>query len=169
MSRIIKMTAYLASMGKEAAPGHFAFPTLETIAELEESELRANGFGYRGATIPKVARALLNHGDDWLASLQKGAYEDARTALMALPGIGPKLADCICLFGLHFDAAVPIDTHVWKVCGDWFLPMEQGRPLTRLLYESSRMRFAETFGNFAGWAQQYVFYDEFLSYRQTKS
>ncbi|MEO7454204.1 MAG: DNA glycosylase [Fimbriimonadales bacterium] len=169
MSRITKMAGYLAGKGRELAAGHYTFPPMETIASLEEDELRANGFGYRGATIPKVAKAVLDYGDDWLGRLKQGTYEDARCALMGLPGIGPKLADCICLFGLHFDAAVPIDTHVWKVCGDWFLPTEQGKPVTRLLYESSRMQLADNFGRLAGWAQQYIFYDQFLSYRQTKS
>src|SRR5437763_6304623 len=44
-------------------------------------------------------------------------YEAARRELMALPAIGPKIADCVCLFGLGHDAAVPVDTHVWQQIG----------------------------------------------------
>ena len=168
MSRITKMAGFLASKGKRLAEGHSVFPTMVTIASMEEAELRSNGFGYRAKSIPTAAQAIVTKGEGWLENLKKTSYNDAREELMGIPGIGPKLADCICLFGLHFDAAVPIDTHVWKVCADWYLPEEPGKPITRLRYERARSCFAETFGDLAGWAQQYLFYDQFLSYRRRK-
>jgi N-glycosylase/DNA lyase len=169
MSRITKMVGFLASKGTAVGGGHFAFPKLEVIAGLDPEELRANGFGYRASTIPEAARAVLQEGEGWLESCKNSSYNEAREALMTLPGIGPKLADCICLFGLNFDEAVPIDTHVWKVCGDWFLPEEHGKPITRLRYEKARTCFADRFGELSGWAQQYLFYGQFLSYRKRKS
>ena len=169
MSRIVKMTAYLASKGEELALGHFRFPGLERIADLSEAELRENGFGYRAATIPRVAQQVLSKGGEaWLEGLKAGTYEEARVELLGLGSVGPKLADCICLFGLHFDAAVPIDTHVWKACQEWYLPESLSKGLTPQRYEESRRCFGERFGDLAGWAQQYVFYERFLSYRRTK-
>jgi N-glycosylase/DNA lyase len=37
-------------------------------------------------------------------------------ALCTLPGVGPKVAACIALFSLDQNHAIPVDTHVWKVC-----------------------------------------------------
>ena len=170
MSRIVRMTGYLASKGEELAEGHFRFPSLRRISDFEESELRGNGFGYRAATIPRVAQQVVAQGGEaWLAGLRARTYEEARSELMGLQSVGPKLADCVCLFGLHFDAAVPIDTHVWKACQEWYLRESPSHGLTPQKYEAARRCFGERFGILAGWAQQYVFYDRFLSYRRTKA
>ena len=168
MSRIVRMVEHLASQGHPLEDS-FSFPSLKTIAGLSEEDLRRNGFGYRSRTIPEAARAIVSKGANWLESLKPLPHEDARSELTSIPGIGPKLADCICLFGLHQDAAVPIDTHVWKTAVDWYLPEFRGVGLTPARYETARRAFADRFGNLSGWAQQYVFYHQFLSYRRTKS
>ena len=49
-----------------------------------------------------------------LEKLKGMAYEDARAELVRLPGIGGKVADCICLFALHQMDAFPVDTHIKK-------------------------------------------------------
>jgi N-glycosylase/DNA lyase len=170
MSRIVAMANFLASKGEEVDEGHYAFPTLEVIVNLKETELRSRGFGYRGATIPSVASAVLGRGGlPWLSGLAQLEYQQARAELMSLPGIGPKLADCVCLFGLRFDEAVPIDTHVWKVHREWYARGESAASLTPARYEQARQSFVKQFGCLSGWAQQYVFYHRFLSYRRPKS
>lgn len=169
MSRIVGMARFLAGRGERIAEGHHVFPQVEGLASLTEEELRANGFGYRAASIPRVAREVIDRGEGWLEGLKSATYDNARLALMSLPSIGPKLADCICLFGLHFDAAVPVDTHVWKACVEWYVPEAAGKGLTPARYEQARLAFSERFGALSGWAQQYVFFDQFLSYRRTKS
>jgi N-glycosylase/DNA lyase len=170
MTRIIAMVNFLAGKGERVAEGHFVFPRVEVLASLTEGELRSNGFGYRAATIPAVVREVLARGgEDWLEGLAAKRYEEARVELMQLPGIGPKLADCVCLFGLGFDTAVPVDTHVWKACQEWYAAGVQETGLTPARYEQARLSFVKQFGSLSGWAQQYVFYDQFLSYRKPKS
>lgn len=39
--------------------------------------------------------------------------EEARVQLMQLAGVGPKVADCICLCGFSKHSAIPVDTHCW--------------------------------------------------------
>lgn len=39
-------------------------------------------------------------GEAWLHSLRSKPYAEAHAALCSLPGIGPKVAACICLFSL---------------------------------------------------------------------
>lgn len=60
--------------------------------------------------------ALLEKDDEnWLSSLRSLSYEEAIEALTQLPGIGPKVAACVCLFSLDKDEAIPVDTHVHRL------------------------------------------------------
>ena len=66
---------------------------------------------------------------------------EARAQLMKIKGVGPKVADCALLYGLHMLKAFPIDTWMSKAMKEFF------PDLTR-----------EDFGEYAGIAQQYVFH-----------
>ena len=63
---------------------------------------------------------------------------------MKLSGVGTKVADCICLFGLHRLEAFPIDTHIRQVLERHY---PDGFPY-------------EAFPGYAGVMQQYIFYYE---------
>ena len=78
-------------------------------------------------------------------------------ALDNLPFIGPKVSDCVCLFGLGFDEAAPVDVHVWAIAHELFGESITTRTLSPLTYEKIGRRFREVFGPYAGWAQQYLF------------
>jgi N-glycosylase/DNA lyase len=162
MSRIVRMAAHLASYGVLVRAGHYRFPSAARVAEVDPGELRQAGFGYRSASIPAAAREISSRGEGWLAGLRRESCDAARAHLMEIPGIGPKLADCICLFGLHYDEATPIDTHVWKILSAWD---GERASLTRARYELARRAFRDRFGELAGWAQQYIFYERFKDYR----
>ena len=72
---------------------YYAFPPIEALSdEKVESKLRTLGFGYRAKFIQQsAAKILKNGGRDWLMSLRKVTYPEAKTALMTLPGIGAKV------------------------------------------------------------------------------
>ena len=77
--------------------------------------------------------------------------EEARQVLMALPGVGRKIADCLLLFALGFEAAFPVDVWILKALRELYFARQ--RPTTRQL-----LAFTEThFGPRAGYAQQYLF------------
>ncbi len=136
-----------------------AFPDSYTIARLREAELRALGFGYRARTLIQVAQALRERGEGWLASLAQLPYWEAKEELMHLPGVGAKIADCVLLFGLDNPYAVPVDTHMWQAVQEW-LPNEvvpQGKSLTERAYRAVVEWFHERFGEWTGWAHQYLF------------
>lgn len=42
--------------------------------------------------------------------------------LCSLPGVGPKVADCVCLMSLDKHDAIPIDTHIWQIAVRDYLP-----------------------------------------------
>lgn len=159
--RISKMVRSLATYGEpltDTADGPTRFPSLESIAALTESELRDRGFGYRARTIPSVARQIMSQGGvPWLDQLRRFGYEKAFDALVGLNGIGPKLADCICLFAFDQSEAVPIDTHMWKAAVRAYFPEWAGGSLTDARYRQIGGLFRQKFGGLAGYAHHFFF------------
>jgi len=65
--------------------------------------------GLRNPESPSLG-CVAQTGGDMKAGGREG-YRDAHERLLELQGVGPKVADCICLFGLGWGEAVPVDTH----------------------------------------------------------
>jgi N-glycosylase/DNA lyase len=146
--------------GLSSSPADFyAFPTLEALAHADEAVLRAGLWGYRAPRVINLARHLQTLPPDWLHSLRAAPYRESHAALTGLFGIGAKLADCICLFALDKDEAVPIDTHVRQIAVRLFLPEMANRSLTPRVYELLADAYRQRYGAYAGWAQQYLFFD----------
>uniref|UniRef100_A0A674IXA0 N-glycosylase/DNA lyase n=1 Tax=Terrapene triunguis TaxID=2587831 RepID=A0A674IXA0_9SAUR len=98
----------------DGEPYH-AFPSLQALAG-EYRRLRALGFGYRAKFVSQSAQAVLRQfGAEGLHQLRGTPYPEARRLLCALPGVGAKVADCVCLMALDKAEAVPVDTHVWQI------------------------------------------------------
>ncbi len=118
-----------------------AFPDAQSLAAATEEELRALKLGYRSRYICGTA-AMIADGKLDLEQIGKMEYQKAKEELMRLPGIGGKVADCICLFALHQMDAFPVDTHIKKVL--------DARYAGRFPFERYR--------GCAGVMQQYIFY-----------
>ena len=118
----------------------YAFPTSETLAALTPEALAPLRAGYRAKYLLGAARAVACGALDFKA-LEKMDTASARTAVMALDGIGQKVADCFLLFGLGRGDAFPIDT--WMKKASAFYPGGFD---------------AAAVGSNAGIAQQYIFY-----------
>ncbi|MGC8666891.1 MAG: DNA glycosylase [Chthonomonadales bacterium] len=133
------------------------FPCPSRLAAAKEADLRQMLWGFRTQSVLAVARFLSEAGRRWLNALERQSYREARAQLMKLPGVGRKIADCICLFALGHNDAVPVDTHIRKVAVAMFAPCLAARSLTTRTYEALADAVRERFGAYAGWAQQYLF------------
>jgi N-glycosylase/DNA lyase len=149
-----------AGQADAGSGGFHAFPTLDMLADADETVLRADLWGYRAPRVIALARHLQSLPSGWLGRLRDAPYAEARAALMALDGVGAKLADCVCLFALDKDEAVPVDTHVRQIACRLFLPEMEGRTLTPRVYDALADAYRARFGPYAGWAQQYLFFGE---------
>jgi N-glycosylase/DNA lyase len=95
---------------------------------------------------------------DMLIHLRKEPYEQVRDYLLQFPGIGPKVADCICLMSMDKTNVVPVDTHVRTIAErDYGVGRGgggRGRPksLTPAVYQQIQEKFESIFGDYAGWA-----------------
>lgn len=138
----------------------FAFPTVESLSNASREDLDKLGFGFRGGNILlAVHQVLENGGEPWLRGLRQQEYAGAKEALMTLRGVGEKIADCVCLFSLDKDDAVPIDVHMARIA-DRLFGCQLGSPATRSGYARVSDAFRDRFGARAGWAQQYLYYAE---------
>lgn len=174
--RIISMVCELAKANGESRKlaveslnltGEWSpFSHLDGLASINESHLRERKFGYRGRTIPEAIRIVRgNGGNRYLTDLAEGTYRDATSELQKLPGVGRKLADCICLYGLGFNEAVPVDAHIWNAATRHYFPEWQGTSLTPAKYETVVSFLQDRFGTRAGWAHQLLFVDRLIHWR----
>ncbi|KAG0067916.1 8-oxoguanine glycosylase ogg1 [Linnemannia elongata] len=141
----------------------YEFPTIDALAQdgVEET-LRNIGFGYRAKYIATTARMIqeMEDGEAWLHGLRKLPYEDAHAALLTLQGVGPKVADCVCLMSLDKHETIPVDTHVWQIAvRDYRFRFEGKTPKTisPAIYKAVGKHFVDLFGGYAGWAHSVLF------------
>lgn len=123
-----------------------------------EEDLREMSFGYRAKYIAAAAKAVSeNGGEEWLQGLRKVAREDAKTALLSLTGVGPKVADCISLFSLDHLDVVPVDTHVWQMALKYMPGFTASATPNPKLHPQINQFFINKFGDKAGWAHTILF------------
>ncbi|KAL5962130.1 N-glycosylase/DNA lyase [Taenia solium] len=138
----------------------YSFPTLEALARPGiEVDLRKIGFGYRAKFIPAVARKLIEAGGDlFLAKLRVSSYEECKAFLLNLPGIGNKVADCICLSSLDKVEVVPVDVHISRAAAlRGVRPPTACSSLSSTAYRCISQGLSDLWHPFAGWAQVIVF------------
>ena len=92
----------------------YSFPLPSTLTSSDvETTLRNLGFGYRAKYIAQTALLVANERPpNFLNDLRdKATYREAHDALIEFAGVGPKVADCVCLMSLDKMEALPVDTH----------------------------------------------------------
>ncbi|KAK5894878.1 hypothetical protein CesoFtcFv8_011525 [Champsocephalus esox] len=103
-----------------------------------------------------------------LRDLSFGApYLQARDALRTLPGVGTKVADCVCLMSLDKVEAVPIDTHVWQIAKRDY-KYGSGNGQTGKLHRDIGDFFRKLWGPYAGWAQSVLFCADLKQFQNLK-
>ncbi|KAI5798798.1 DNA glycosylase [Geopyxis carbonaria] len=133
-----------------------------------EQKLRELGFGYRAKYIANAALLITNErSPGWLDSLREVSYREAHEALLELPGVGPKVADCVCLMSLDKTEAVPVDTHVWQIAQrDYNFAKVKNKTLTKATYNAVGDYFRELWGKEAGWAHSVLFAADLKAFKE---
>lgn len=152
---------YGSFIGEMAGRKYYSFPPASVLAGTSVDDLaNTASLGFRGANLNRVAGQLVQKGPDWLPSLRDMDYRSVRAELMSLQGIGPKIADCVCLFALDKDEAVPVDTHIRQVAARLYLSDMKAKSVTAGVYDKVINAFQERFGKLAGWAQQFLYMED---------
>jgi N-glycosylase/DNA lyase len=93
---------------------------------------------------------------------------EVQTRLCEFSGVGRKVADCVALFSLHQENAIPVDVHVWNIARRDYDPHNQLakiKSLTPTTYQQVGDVFRQRFPNKAGWAHSLLFVAELPSFR----
>lgn len=140
---------------------YYAFPSPEELNRASLDDLLALKLGYRAKYIKQTCEDVCSGKLD-LDRLMKLNYADSMEALLSCYGIGVKVANCICLFGLHHIGAFPVDTWIKKILLREYAPKSHCTghvPETRLCEALIAENFSK-YPGFAGVLQQYIFFYE---------
>ena len=130
---------------------YYSLPSPEVLASLTEEDLAVCRLGYRARYLIETAKKVCAEGVEVLngtvgaGSTSREAYE----YITGFHGVGPKVANCIMLFALGKYDSFPLDVWMKRV-------MEEEYGLTSP--KEMAAFAAENFGEYGGFAQQYLFY-----------
>ena len=142
----------------------FSYPKPERLAALDEADLRACALGFRAKNLRNAARMVAS-GEVNLETVASLGDDAARAELCRLPGVGVKVANCALLFGFGRLRAFPVDVWIDRIVRQIYFPRKRNVTAKRL-----REFSADYFGDYAGYAQQYLFHHARLTWpRQRKT
>ena len=129
-----------------------AFPTPDQLATRTEAELRDRKLGYRAPYVQRTAKMVAD-GEAHPTEAAGLDYEAAREYLTRFVGVGDKIADCVLLFSLGYLEAIPLDTWIRTAIAEYYPDCDRGN-----YTETSRALRERLGGEYAGYAQTYLFY-----------
>jgi N-glycosylase/DNA lyase len=152
----------------------FTFPTANRLNKVANNELLSCGVGYRVKAIRAVVENIVSNNID-LKNLKRAKYDASKEQLMKVYGIGNKIADCILLFSLEKTEAFPIDIWITRAICLYYqslltrnrdqrknrerqMPKMDEKLVYRYKYEILSEVMRRYFGEYAGYAQQYLYY-----------
>lgn len=150
-------TAYGELITEKHGKKWYSFPTPEQLSLATREDLLKLGLGYRAKYIVGAVRKIIdNGGENWLEGLKELPQEEAKSNLMQLDGVGPKVADCILLFGLNKFSVVPIDIHMWRISQNHYMKKKTDK-LNKKSYSMAVEAIQEALGSYAGWAHSFLY------------
>ena len=127
----------------------YEFPTYDMI--LDKQKRLSDNFGLkRKENILSLCKDI-DAGWIDIYDMYNMSYREAREFLLNIEGIGPKVADCICLYGLHMMESFPIDTHIKQIIA---------RDFGCDSFEGFNDWYLTDLQECRGLVQQYMFYNE---------
>ncbi len=116
------------------------FPTAEQMKGITADDLAYLRSGFRGKYLSDAVEQV-NSGEVDLQKIAVLPIDEAREALKKIKGVGPKVAECVLLFGMYRTEAFPVDVWIKRVLAEY--------------YPNGFPEFAREKG---GIAQQYLFH-----------
>lgn len=103
-----------AAFGEEIEEGIYSFPTAQRLAAEPAESFAKIGCGYRADYISFAAKEVYE-GRLVLEELMTAPIAEARERLLKVHGVGPKVADCVLLYGLGRAERCPADVWMKRV------------------------------------------------------
>jgi len=146
----------------------YRFPASEMLAKATIEELADCGLGYRAKYVSETAKMVHENSFEF-ESLRKLSYKKAKKELLSFSGVGLKVADCVLLFSLGKLEAFPVDVWIKRVIlkyyGSYFpnefiRKISGKKSLTSSEYKKLNLFGQRYFGEYAGYAQEYLYHYE---------
>lgn len=134
-------------LGDKLAKDIYSFPSYKKLKECDEEFFKSVGAGYRSKYLVNVLKQTT---PEELENMNSLSTKELRNKLIELSGVGPKVADCILLFGYNRRDVFPVDTWIEQMYNSYF-SKEKNR-------NKIREHLTFLFDKFSGYAQQYLFY-----------
>lgn len=141
----------------------YTYPRATVLAQASLDSLLACKLGFRAKNLLTAAK-MVAHGELDLDAIRDLPVPEARARLGCVPGIGPKIANCVLLFAYERLEVVPVDVWIHRAVSRTYLPSRQQRT-----GELAVQTFSEKFfGPYAGYAQQFLFHHWRMTYRKER-
>lgn len=134
---------------------YYIFPTVNQLSKASVEDLRGMGLGFRDVRVYNTTKMILENQVDLEKIKQMNTSNEMREELLKLDGVGPKVADCILLFGLKRFDVFPIDVWVRRVMNELYIHNEDE---TKVNKKELTKLAEDKFLGMSGIAQQYLFY-----------
>ncbi|MBS7221517.1 MAG: DNA-3-methyladenine glycosylase 2 family protein [Clostridiales bacterium] len=141
-----KYGRYIGSVDGEE---YYAFPNPEELINADEAGLMECKTGFRAKYIIDAVQKVI-HGEINLNADDMDT-ETLRKMLMTIKGVGPKVADCTMMFSFGRCETFPTDVWVKRIMSELYF---NGREAS---VKEIHQKAEECFGDYAGYAQQYLF------------
>ena len=130
----------------------YTFPRPEMLANTTVQDFRKLGLGFRDVRVYETVQKTLKKEINLSRLEKEDNIELLKEQLLKIPGVGPKVADCIMLFSLKKYNVFPVDVWVKRVIAELYYENKEQTP-------KEIQKFAKKqYGDLAGLAQQYLFY-----------
>lgn len=146
---------YGKKIGEEGS-GAYAFPDAARLSLCCDTDIRCCSTGYRSAYICRTS-AVAAGDAEWAGRIGALGYPAARKEIMKFPGVGPKVADCVLLFGFQFYESFPVDVWIRRIMNRLYGAGNPEGPMTPGEYATIAGFGRNLFGGYAGYAQEYLF------------
>lgn len=137
-------------IGEYEGKEYYAFPTPEELNKASQEDIRACQTGFRDKYIKSTTESVIENKEN-ISAYTNLSTEQCIKELTKFNGVGPKVGDCIALFGMQKYDTFPVDVWVKRVMQEFYVEEDMSLPKIR--------KYAiDKFGDLAGFAQQYLFY-----------
>ncbi|BCN32337.1 DNA-3-methyladenine glycosylase family protein [Anaeromicropila herbilytica] len=141
---------YGSKIGEYNGKSYYSFPTVESLGKLSEVEFRELKVGFRAPYLVDACKKVID-GSVTNELIATKNNEDALKILLQIKGVGTKVAHCVMLFGLSRRDSFPIDVWIKRIMENIYYKKETSK-------EEIQTFAKEHFGEYGGYAQQYLFY-----------
>ena len=128
---------------------YYSFPDLTQLGTISEQDFRDLKTGFRAPYLKDAVDKLIS-GQLQEEELRNSSFTAAKEKLMSIKGVGDKVANCVLLFGLGFRNAFPVDVWIKRIMEEMYFHKDTDK-------KEIEAFAAEKFGEYGGYAQQYLF------------